>query len=630
MATEAIRQLRPSGRAIALFLPAAAAIAAMLLAAGVAYALGLRVGSAHIATAGVKCVPNTLNRSALLPGTHVAVSPLPGTYTASPATEISMLGAPPGALRTLRVIGSSTGAHTGSLQAFSQGDGVAFVPTTTFTPGEAVTVRGTVAGSRGRIVPFAYRFTVAEQDNGLYSYSPALSQDPGEEQHFLSRPDLTPPELVVTARSSASAAGDIFAAPYAGHGPSGPMIFDEAGNLVWFHPLPKGVEGANLQVQHDEGKTVLTWWQGRITPQGFGQGEEIIDDSTYSQIGHVLAGNGYLADLHEFEIRSDGTALLTVLHPIECDLSAYGGPAVGAATDSIFQEVDLRTGLVRREWHSLDHVSPSESFSRAAGTSRAWPQDYFHMNSVDQVAGGRTLISARNTWTLYVLSTTTGQITSRIGGRHSTVRLSAGAATAFQHDATVLPNGTISVFDNGAVPVVHKQSRAIILAVDAARGTASLIAQYLHPHPLSSGSQGNVQALSNGDLFVGWGSQPYFSEFSAGGALLYDAHMHGSYQSYRAYRFPWTGAPSEAPAVAVSSAGAGSPLTVHASWNGDTRTAAWAVLAGPSPSELAPVASAARTGFETSVNTPGPAAYVAVEALDGSGNVLGISPTVAG
>ena len=437
---------------------------------------------------------------------------------------------------------------------------------------------------------------------------------------------------MVTARSAAAAPGYMFAAPYAGHGPSGPMIFDEAGNMVWFHPLPKGVEGANLQVQQYEGKPVLTWWQGRITPQGFGQGEEIIDDSTYTQIGHVLAGNGYLADLHEFQIRSNGTALLTVLHPIECNLSAYGGPAVGAVTDSIFQEVDLRTGLVRREWHSLDHVTPAESFSPAAGTSRAWPQDYFHMNSVDQVAGGQTLISARNTWALYVLNTATGQITSRIGGRHSSVRLAAGAATAFQHDATVQPNGTITVFDNGAEPLIHKQSRAIVLAVDSSRGTATarLVAQYLHPQPLSSGSQGDVQVLPNGDIFVGWGSSPTSRSSARAGRSCIDAHMHGSYQSYRTYRFPWTGAPAEAPAAAVSTAGAGSPLTVHASWNGDTRTAAWTVLAGPSPGQLEPVATAARTGFETSVNTPGPAAYVAVEALDSSGNVLGVSATVAG
>ncbi len=135
------------------------------------------------------------------------------------------------------------------------------------------------------------------------------------------------------------------------------MIFEESGNLVWFHPLPKGTEATNLQVQQYDGQPVLTWWQGRIPPQGFGQGEEIIDNSAYREIGRVHAGNGYLADLHEFHITPQGTALLTVFDPIDCNLSFLGGPRGGAVTDSIFQEIDLRTGLVRREWNSLDHVA---------------------------------------------------------------------------------------------------------------------------------------------------------------------------------------------------------------------------------------------------------------------------------
>ncbi len=75
-----------------------------------------------------------------------------------------------------------------------------------------------------------------------------------------------------------------------------------------------------------------------------------------------------------------------MLHPIDCNLSAYGGPAVGAVTDSIFQEVDLRTGLVRREWHSLDHVALRNPTAPPPARARAWPFDYFHINSVDQVA----------------------------------------------------------------------------------------------------------------------------------------------------------------------------------------------------------------------------------------------------
>jgi len=407
------------------------------------------------------------------------------------------------------------------------------------------------------------------------------------------------------------------------------MIFEESGNLVWFHPLPKGTEATNLQVQQYDGQPVLTWWQGRIPPQGFGQGEEIIDNTAYQEIGRVHAGNGYLADLHEFHVTPQGTALLTVFDPIDCNLSSLGGPSGGAVTDSLFQEIDLKTGLVRREWDSLDHVGLSDSYSPATSANTIWPFDYFHLNSIDQLANGTTLISARNTSALYQLNTLTGQVLTRIGGKHSSVKLTAGAATAYQHDATVLANGTISVFDNGGVPKVHAQSRGLILAVNPEAKTDEVVAEYEHPAPpLSSGSQGDVQTLADGDVFIGWGSEPYFSEFSAGGQMLYDAHWHGSYQSYRSYRFSWSGSPSEPPAIAATSSGG--QVTVYASWNGDTRTASWRVLAGPSAQQLTPVASAARSGFETTIVAPVAEAYVAVQALGAAGEVLGTSSTIAG
>jgi len=449
-------------------------------------------------------------------------------------------------------------------------------------------------------------------------------------QHFHSQPTLQPPVLVVSARSPEASPGYVFAAPYAGPGPSGPMIFDEAGNLVWFDPLPAGSAASDLQVQQYAGAPALTWWQGRITAQGFGRGEELIANSSYQVIAHVRAGNGYMADLHDFHITTQGTAVLPVLDPVLCNLTAVGGPRAGAVTDSIFQEVDLATGLVRREWHSLDHVGLGESYSPVQDASRQWPFDYFHLNSIDQLATGRTLVSARNTSALYELNTLSGQVVARIGGKDSNVKLAPGAATYFQHDATMLSNGTISIFDNGAVPKIHRQSRGIVVAVNGRTGTDSILAQYVHPRPLSSGSQGSMQVLENGDVFLGWGAQPYFSEFSSRGRLLFDAHMHGSYQSYRAYRFPWTGTPAEPPAIAVAAPSAGAPVTVYASWNGDTRTASWRVLAGPSPQQLTPVASAARSGFESSITTPAPESYVAVQALDGAGNVLGTSRTIPG
>jgi Arylsulfotransferase (ASST) len=623
-----------TGRRVPRTLAACAALIALSSATTLALASRRIVAeqAAYSLPAAARCTPTTLNRSALLPGTSLAVSPLPDSYDASPRTQISLLGAPPSDLLDVTVSGSQTGSHAGRLLAYSQGDGASFVPSKPFAPGETVTVRGKLKIG-ARATQLLFHFVVATIDVLPYSPpSPHPDKDPDEVQHFHSRPELQPPAIAVSVRSPGTAAGYLFAAPYAGPGPSGPLIFNEAGEAVWFDPLPTGTEATNLQVQSYDGQPVLTWWQGTIPPQGFGEGEDIIDNSSYQQIGRVHAGNGYKADLHDFHLMGDNTALLTVFDPIRCDLSAVGGPAGGAVTDSIFQEVDLKTGLVRREWHSLDHVPLSDSYSSPQTASTEWPFDYFHLNSIDQGADGTTLISARNTSALYELNTMTGQVLTAIGGKHSDVKLAAGATTAFQHDATTLSNGTISIFDNGAAPKVHPQSRGIVVAVNPKTDTDSVVAEYDHPGSLSSSSQGNVELLENGDVFVGWGAEPYFSEFSASGTLLFDAHMRGAYQSYRGYRFQWTGTPSEPPAVAVarSGSGAATSVTVYASWNGDTRTASWRVLGGPSAQQLTPVAGAARSGFETTIALPAAPAYVAAQALGANGEVLGTSRVIAG
>ncbi len=586
--------------------------------------------AAYRAPAAGQCVPSRLNRSAVLPGTSVAVSPLPDSYDASPRTQISLLGAPVSALSAIGASGSSSGSHSGKLLAYSQGDGASFVPSHPFDPGETVTVRGRVRAGSGRTTRFLYRFVVAHQDTLTYTPLAKPAKDYNEEQHFHSAPTLAPPVLTVTARTGGTAPGYLFTAPYNGPGPSGPEIFSESGELIWFDPLAGEAAATNLQVQQYAGRPVLTWWQGYIPPQGFGQGEEMIYSTSYQQLGRVHAGNGYKADLHDFHITPQGTALLTVFDPIACNLSAVGGPSGGAVTDSVFQEIDIAGGLVRREWHSLDHVGLSESYSSPEGVDTQWPFDFFHINSIDQLAGGATLISARNTWALYQLNTTTGQVGLRVGGKRSDVKLLNGAATAFQHDATVQPNGTISLFDNGAVPKVHPQSRAILLSVNPQARTDTLLARYEHPGGLSSGSQGSMQTMPNGSVFVGWGSLPYFSEFGSAGQLLFDAHWHGSYQSYRAYRFPWTGTPTAPPAIAASAPASNGPVNVYASWNGATEVASWRVLAGPSPAQLTPVASAPKSGFETTLATPGPAAYVAAQALNSAGTVIGTSPAIRG
>ncbi|HXA54446.1 MAG TPA: arylsulfotransferase family protein, partial [Solirubrobacteraceae bacterium] len=427
-----------------------------------------------------QCVPSTLDRSDVLPGTSLRVSPLPDSLDATPHTQISLLGVPVGQLQQVTVSGSVTGAHDGHLVGFSQADGASFLPTHAFLPGEIVTVRGKIVAGK-RTQPFAFHFTISVPDPIPWEPPGHESEGkPGEVQHYHSAPALNSPSIQVDAGAS-SAGGDIFSAPYSGPGGDGPMITEPDGQLVWFDPLPHGTYATNLQVQSYDGQPVLTWWQGHIPKQGFGEGEEVIANSSYAQIGRVRAGNGLKADLHDFKLGANETALMTVFNPIRCNLTAIHGPQDGAVNDSVFQEVDLRTGLVRRQWDSLDHIALTDSYSTPYGASDEWPYDYFHMNSLDEEPEGEMLISARNTWALYELNEQTGQVSAEAGGKHSTIKMGSGTLTAFQHDATLQPDGLISIFDNGGVPTVHPQSRGIVVALNLKAGTETLVSEFEHP-----------------------------------------------------------------------------------------------------------------------------------------------------
>jgi hypothetical protein len=587
-----------------------------------------------------------LNNSALQDGS-VTISPLPGSRDASPQTQISFLGVPAGELSAVSVVGSRTGAHTGRMAAYraeiagtatgpsptaeggGQDDGASFLPSRPFAEGERVTVRARLRIG-GSVRTLLDQFAIASQDQISSTPETIHPGSPSEVQSFHSRPDLQPPVVTVTAQSPAVAPGDEFVAPYSGPGQAGPMILEPSGGLVWFKPLPTHTSATNLEVQEYEGKPVLTWWQGDISVHGFGLGEDVIADSTYTDIAHVKAGNGHQADLHEFQLTPQGTALITAYDPILCNLSSVGGPAYGGVTDSVLQEIDVKTGLVMYEWTSLDHVALGESYEPANRSTTAYPYDFFHLNSIGLDGDGSLLISSRNTWTVYKLNPRSGQIVWRLGGRHSSFAEAPGTRTAWQHDPRELPDGSISIFDNGASPAVHSQSRGVVLSLDQQTRTATLVSQFTHASPLLADSQGNMQALGNGDWFLGWGQMPDFSELSPEGALLFDAHFPKHEQSYRSFRFAWTGTPAHPPTFAFQPAAPGTG-TVYASWNGATLVSSWSVLAGATPGSLKAVAQAVRGGFETAIQLPaatvGP--YLAVQALDASGRVLGASPASA-
>jgi hypothetical protein len=163
-----------------------------------------------------------------------------------------------------------------------------------------------------------------------------------------------------------------------------------------------------------------------------------------------------------------------------------------------------------------------------------------------------------------------------------------------------------------------------VVKLDSAMHTATFVAQYTHGKTPNSAFLGNTELLPNGNVAVGWGSQPFFSEYSKSGKMLLDAELPNPNVTYRAFVQNWTGTPARPPSGAVRKVKHG--VLVFASWNGTTQTASWRVLAGRDASHLTLVASKAKNGFETAISLRKSYGKYKVEAVDAKGHVLRISP----
>ncbi|HET9104933.1 MAG TPA: arylsulfotransferase family protein [Solirubrobacteraceae bacterium] len=561
-------------------------------------------------------------------GATAFVFPVPNGHFASPRTQITFRGVPASALGTVTVTGSRSGAHAGRIVADSDGNGASFIPNTLFRANETVTVTAGVAISGGSGNSFS--FTIGDPAPAVPgAYPKPAPRTNGDVARFASRHDLLPARVQVTKRPVHAAPGDIFLAPQNGPYQEGPMIVGPYGGLIFFLPAPKGDAVTDFRTQTYLGKPVLTWWQGAVSHAGTGSGHDVIYDSNYHQLAFFDAGNGLHADLHEFEITPRNTALITGYYSVYVTTGSGTAARKRLVLDAVAQEIDIPTGNVLYQWDSLDHVPLTASYQPAPGNPNH-PWDYFHINALQPLSDGSILISSRNAWAAFDTSGQTGAINWTLGGKLSTFKMGSGAQFAFQHDLRLRPGNLVTVFDDGAgPPAVHKQSRGLTLKLDFSKKTADVVGSDEHGGPsLLAFYEGNVQPLANGDDFVGWGQQPYATEFDKRGHEVFDLRFVGQNSSYRAYRFSWTGTPTRPPAIA--SAVHRGHTTVYASWNGATGVHSWRVLAGPRANALTPVATHGRTDFEVTVPLQGREAYVAAQALDIHGHVMGTSRTIKG
>lgn len=502
-----------------------------------------------------------------------------------------------------------------------------------------------VAAATGALGALAATPALAAAPIGSYTTKGAAS--------YASAPNLHPPVLHATrpAVTKQLAGGDFLVDNFPNLasstkfiGQSGPLILNNKLQVVWFDPdTNQNQVTSNLEQQTYDGKPVLTWWQGVVTNTGATvSGSDVIYGENYKEIGKPLSGDtkdGWVLSLHDFLI-SGNNAWVTAYRTVpNVDLSPYGGPSNGTLLDAAVQEYNLKTGQLEYTWDAYDHVPLSQS-EQPAPSSPSQPWDAYHLNSIQLTGNGDFLASLRNTWAAYLVNKASNQTVWQLGsnkGGPGYFSFGPGAAFEWQHDVRLQGN-TLTVFDDDCCAVLPPKnglaqfgppggpSRGLVLTLNTSKHTATLAHQYTPPkgNATDAGFLGSTQVLPNGNVLVGWGSTPWFTEYSKTGKVLLNAEWPGADLSYRAqYSSHWVGKPYFPPSGAARNQG--KKATVYASWDGATQVTGWRVLAGSNAKHLTAVATRGKNGFQTAIGLSKQYSTYKVQALDAKGHVLGTS-----
>jgi len=476
------------------------------------------------------------------------ISPVPGSSLNMPQVtiairtkqEIDPSGLASGGI--ISVTAASSGEHAGRLVLSDDARTILFVPNVPFTEGEEVTVSlgdGLRAIDGDGITPMKFNFTITPKVlkgpllkinlEGSIPPSPRTSSTSG----ILAVKDSTLPadfpNLNVTTDST-TAPGYIFLSNFAftSSVSSTPylMILNNSGQpdfdkevdaaAIGFDPQPNG----HLSY-FDEG----TWMFYEM-------------DSSYSVVNSYQCGNGYITDVHELRILTNGHVLLMGDDPETVDMSKIvpnGNPAA-VVTGIIIQELDQAKNVVF-QWRSWDHFQITDATHEDLTAAAI---DYVHGNALELDGDGNILLSSRHMDEITKIDRTTGNTIWRMGGKNNQFTfVNDSIGYSHQHAIRRLANGNFTLFDNGNFHT-PAFSRALEYQVDEVNKTATLVWQYRNNPDYVSAAMGYVQRLSNGNTLIGWGDcSTTVTEVTSGGKKVYEMSLPNDVVSYRVYRYQW-------------------------------------------------------------------------------------------
>lgn len=426
------------------------------------------------------------------------------------------------------------------------------------------------------------------------------------EQGFVSSEIRSPLFQVNTWKPrAAEGAPYLFMTPAINGQPAGMQIFSRKDlSLVYadYGPYPAT---NNFRVQEFNGSEYLTVWAGKPA-SGHGQGYGIMFDKEYNQVYNLSINTlDTKADSHEFQLTHDGGAMMTAYETVRnYDMTAVGGPVDAVLQDSCFEEVDIATGATRftwcaRDWFNITETTVGYNDKEDYGHPThgdGW--DFFHINSLEKTMDGNYLVVGRRLNMVTLISGESGAPIWQVGGKHNQYTdLSKGRATnfAYQHHARFDDDNQseIVMFDNSHLANTSPNpgckdrcSRGLHIRLDHEAKTAELVQEFWHPLSVQARAEGSAERQANGNMLVGWGKVPGFTEYSADGEVLLDVQTGpwrgadtGEAHVYRVYSSDWTAYPPWNPEIAKQED------AVYVSWNGATELVYWAYVSQSSFSQ---------------------------------------------
>jgi len=261
-----------------------------------------------------------------------------------------------------------------------------------------------------------------------------------------------------------------------------------------------------------------------------------LQNEQFEEVATLQMGNGYLADNHAFQLLPNGHVLMLSYDDQIIDMSELveGGHPAATVTGAVIQELDAE-GQVVFQWRTWDHIPVVDSYRDLTQKNFG----YIHVNAISlDPVDGNLLVCCRETSEVVKVSRTTGEILWRMGGKRNEFTFrnehpeNAPRYFKLMHDARRLPNGHLTMFDNGADEAVGDQertySRAVEYALDEPNRTATLIWEYRHDPDIRALTGGSVTRLPGGHTVINWGGAakageaPALTEVDPNGQLVYE------------------------------------------------------------------------------------------------------------